>query len=83
VVVEPAEMRFSADYGFRLLFALFARGKSTKKLMKIRARNLLIFRTQMMCKTDEELADLLRIPDKRSCSVRVQKPVENLRETGG
>jgi hypothetical protein len=61
-VVEPAEIRFSTDYGFCLLFALFSLGKETKKLMKMRTADLLIFRTEMMCKSREKSADFLRIP---------------------
>jgi hypothetical protein len=62
MVVAPVRIPFSADYGFRLLFALFLAGKRTKKLLKICALNLLIFRTEMMCKSDGKLADLLGIP---------------------
>jgi hypothetical protein len=42
LVVAGRENRFSADYGFRLLFALFPGGKRTKNLMKKRAIILLI-----------------------------------------
>jgi hypothetical protein len=61
-VVQPALFGFSTEYGFRLLFALFPGGKRTKKLMKIRAVFALLLLTQIMCKTDEKYADLLRIP---------------------
>lgn len=61
MVVSGSQTGFSADYGFRLLFALFPGGKSTKKLMKMRAANLLIFSTEIMCKSRVKLANLLRI----------------------
>ena len=54
-------MAFSADFGFRLLFALFAAGKETKKLMKMRVARLLIKRMEIMCKLRGKSAELLSI----------------------
>ena len=55
-------MAFSADFGFRLLFALFAAGKETKKLMKMRVARLLIKHMEIMCKLRGKSAELLSIP---------------------
>jgi len=75
-VVVTAEHRFSATQPFRLLFALFPAGKRTKKLMKMHPSKLLRIRTQIMCKTAGEFAELLRNLAERPCAKGCGNPDE-------
>jgi hypothetical protein len=82
-VVAAPKSAFSADFAFRLLFALFLKGKCTKKLMKIYALYLLIISTQIMCITGGESADLLRNPRKETCAKACGIPAGNWWISGG
>jgi hypothetical protein len=82
-VVGDLETGFSADSGFRLLFALLPSGKRTKKLMKIQAATLLIICMEIMFKTAGEGADLLRNLQKRPCAKACGKAGGNQRISGG
>jgi hypothetical protein len=51
--------------------------------MKIRAVNLLIMSTRIVCKSDGESADLLRNPRKEPCAKACGNPVGIWRISGG